>query len=427
MRRLILAALAAFLLVPSSYAASQVAPLKFIEHVSSVTGEHPTSGLPGFPARDYLARGGSLVRAPFSGCVPTSRPWGRLGTQNPSGGFGGSRIYLRQNTTGRQAYLAHFGLVNYYGDLYLKPGECFRQGDPIGTLWTWPGNPGRSHSHMGWQGGDPLALLVDRYGNFLIREGPVWKPGPDGRVFPRPLLRHEGQWWRVQVGDKRVYQGGEQKAREIYNAQKLARTIDLHFRETYEGSPLVGWGLPMVRISRRYDVDPRLPAAIASCETSGGTNGNGPLGNNDFGLLVNGGAHRAFPSRKAAILYLAKLLDEKYVSKGLDTIAEIGAKYAPAGGVSNDPLRKNDRWVNCVTSVYKKLHGTRFLPRVQEAKVEEKLPKLTKTKVYTALGGAKVPGYWRCSRDSKTLFQSSYQSASSFCVAKRGYWERKLG
>lgn len=423
MRRLILAALAAILLVPSSYAASQVAPLRFIEHVSSVTAEHPTSGLPGFPARDYLARGGSLVRAPFSGCVPTSRPWGRLGTQNPSGGFGGSRIYLRQNTTGRQAYLAHFGLVNYYGDLYLKPGECFRQGDPVGSLWLWPGNPGRSHSHMGWQGGDPLVRLVDRNGNFLIREGPVWKPGPDGKVFPRPILRHEGKWWRVQVGQKRVYQGGETKAREVYNAQKLARTINLHFKRTYNLSPLVGWGLAMVRISRRYDIDPRLPAAIASCETSGGTNGTGPAFNNDFGLLTSRSQHRRFQSRKQAILYLAELLSKRYVGKGLTTIPEIGAKYAPVGA-GNDPRNKNSRWVGCVTAVYKKLNGTRFLPRVQEAKVEAKLPQLVKTSIFTAQGKGAEPGYWRCSRLGKTLYQGQYKPARVFCDEKREFWRR---
>lgn len=337
---------------------AQVKPLKFIEHVSSMTGLHPTSGLPGFPARDYLARGGSLVRAPFSGCVPTNRPWGRLATQLPSAGFGGSRIYLRQNTTGRTAYLAHFGLTNPYGDLYLRPGRCFRQGDPVGTLWLWPGNPGRSHSHMGWQGGDPAYKLVDRHGNFLINEGPVWTPTE--RVFPRPILRHEGKWWRVQVGDKRVYQGGQEKAGRVYNRQKLARRINLHFKHRYGDSPLVGFGLTFVRVNRARDVDPRLSAAIASCETAGGTKGNGPKVNNDFGLLVRGGRHRQFDSRKDAITYLANLLHSRYLTKGLDTIEKIGAKYAPRGA-KNDPNDKNRHWVGCVTRTYKSLNGTKYL------------------------------------------------------------------
>lgn len=424
MRRLILAALAAFLLVPSSYAASQVAPLRFVTPLYAVGGYHPTSGLAGFGARDYMSRGGALVRAPFSGCVPRSRPWGRLSTQIPSAGFGGSRIYLERTKTGDEAYLAHFGLNHPYGDLFLRPGECFKQGDPVGIVWSWPNDPGRSHIHMGYQGGDPLYELVSTDGSFRIVEGPVWKPGPDGKVFPRPRLRHEGQFWRVYVGKKKVYQGGESKARQVYNFQKLARTINLHFRETYKDSPLVGWGLPMVRISRRYDIDPRLPAAIASCETSGGTNGNGPSVNNDFGLLVGHNTHRSFSSRKAAITYLAKLLDEKYVSKGLDTIPEIGAKYAPLGA-GNDPGGKNSRWVNCVTSVYKKLNGTRFLPSTQEAKVEAQLPSLVKTNIITKLGKATKPGYWRCSRNGETLFQGQYKPAKAFCDDKRAYWLRQ--
>lgn len=390
----------------------------------SVGGAHPTSGLSGFPARDYMSRGGALVRAPFSGCVPRSRPWGRLAHQAPNSGFGGSRIYLERTKTGDDLYLAHFGLNHPYGDLFLKPGECFKQGDPVGIVWSWPSNPGRSHIHAGYQGGDPLYKLVSTDGSFRIVEGPVWKPGPDGKVFPRPRLRHEGQFWRVYVGKKKVYQGGETKARQVFNYQKLARTINLHFKHTYKQSLLVGWGLPMVRISRRYDVDPRLPAAIASCETSGGTQGNGPLVNNDFGLLVNG-RHREFGSRKSAITYLAKLLHDKYVGKGLTTIPEIGGKYAPVGA-SNDPGNKNSRWVTCVTKVYRDLNGTRFLPRVQEAKVQAELPKLTKTSVYTALGKSDKPGYWRCTREGKTLYQGAYKPAKAFCDDKRRYWERKL-
>lgn len=403
--------------------ASQVNPPRFIERVSSVTGLHATSGLAGFPARDYLARGGSLVRAPFSGCVPTNRPWGWLPYQSPSEGFGGARVYLTQTKTGRQGYFAHFGNPAF-GGIFLKPGQCFRQGDPMGHLWDWPGNPGRSHIHFGWTGGDPLPRVVDRDGNFLIHEGPVWKPGPDGKIFPRPILRHEGKWWRVQVGERRVYQGGEEKAREVYNAQKLARTINLHFRR-YSGaccspdslSPLIGWGLPMVRISRRYDVDSRLPAAIATCETSAGTNGNGPLVNNDFGLLVNGGAHRAFPSRKAAILYLAKLLDEKYVSKGLDTIAEIGAKYAPLDA-GNDPSGKNSRWIGCVTEVYIDLNGTRFLVQFPEL---EKVGSIAKSK------GCPEPGRWRVTRQGVPVFQCTYRPALNFYRDKLAWAERRNG
>jgi hypothetical protein len=384
-------------------------------------GPHPTSGLSGFPARDYMTRGGTLVRAPFTGCVPTWRPWGRLGHQNPSAGFGGSRVYLERTKTGDEAYLAHFGLNHPYGDIYLRPGQCFRQGDPVGIVWDWPNNPGRSHIHMGYQGGDPLYALVNSNGTFRIQEGPTWEPGPDGQIFPRVLLRHEGQWWRVIVGEKKVYQGGQAKATEIYNARKLARTINLHFKNTYRDSPLVGWGLQMVRLFRARDLDPRLPAAIASCETSGGTRGTGPGVNNDFGLLLPQGGHRRFESRRLALAYLARLLDTQYVDKGFDTIGEISGKYAPVGA-GNDPHNKNERWAGCVKAVYIKLNGTRFLgphrPKVR-------LPELHKTLIFTAQGGAKVPGYWRVTRAGETLYQSQYRPALAFYREKRAYWERK--
>jgi hypothetical protein len=355
--RIIATSLAVLVFAGAAAAAGTVRPLKFIDPVTSVTALHPTSGLPGFPARDYLSPGHRLVRAPFSGCVPTDRPWGWLPYQAPSHGFGGARIYLRQNTTGLVGYLSHFGNPAF-GGLFKKPGQCFRQGDPLGHVWLWPGDPGRSHIHFGWQGGDPLPRVVDAHGNFLIQEGPVWKPGE--RIFPRPVLRHEGKWWRVQVGEKRLYQGGEERAREVYNRQKLARRINLWFKHRYQDSPLVGFGLVFVRYFRARDVDPRLGAAIASCETSGGTRGDGPKVNNDFGLLVNGREHRRFANRKDAISYLASLLRRRYVDRGLDTIPEIGARYAPVGA-GNDPGGKNTRWVGCVSRVYRELGGTRYL------------------------------------------------------------------
>jgi hypothetical protein len=355
------AILAAFLL--SSHANAAVKePLRFMSPPAptGLTGLHPTSGLPGLPARDYMAPGGTLVRAPFSGCVPTNRPWGWLSYQNPHAGFGGARIYLQQTKTGRTAYLAHFGDPRY-GSLFKRPGECFRQGDPVGYVWSWPNNPGRSHIHMGWQGGDPLEKLVGRNGEFLIVEGPVWTPNEP--VFPRVRLRHEGQWWRVYVGTKKkVYQGGEARARVVYNRQKLARRINLHFKHTFKGSPLVGTGLMMVRIFRAHGVDPRLPAAIASCESGGGTTGRGPAVNNDFGLFDSQtGKLRVFKSRKQAIVYLAKLLSgPKY--EGRTTIYLIGQRYAPSKA-ANDPNGKNAHWIPCVQKYYAELGGTRYLEK----------------------------------------------------------------
>lgn len=426
--RRVLAALLAVAAVATAPVAAQavVKPPKFITPLYAVGGAHPTSGLSGFPARDYMSRGGALVRAPFSGCVPRTRPWGRLSTQIPSAGFGGSRIYLERTKTGDQAYLAHFGLNHPYGDLFLKPGECFRQGDPVGIVWAWPSDPGRSHIHMGFQGGDPLYTLVSTDGSFRIVEGPVWKPGPGGQVFPRPILRHEGQWWRVQVGQKRVYQGGEEKARRVYSYQKLARRIDLHFRAYNAESPLIGWGLVIVREFRARDVDPRLGAAIGTCETSAGTKGAGPAVNNDFGLLVwnpdqRRSENRRFKSRKQAIRYLAELLEKKYIGQGLTRLVEIARKYAP-DGASNDPAGLNRHWLNCVARWYKHLGGTRYLEPEPEP-VE--LPRLTKVSVYTALGKADEPGYWRCSREGETLFQGQYKPARAFCSAKQAYWKRK--
>lgn len=143
----------------------------FIDQLSHAGAEHPTSGLDryqGLPnrwsARDYMAPGGALVRAPFTGTVPRDRPHGRASTQNPAAGFGGARLYLL-HPNGEMAYLAHFGLAPR--DLLVRPGDSFKAGDPIGRVWAWPNDPGRSHIHMGWTAGDPLRLLVNAAGTIL--------------------------------------------------------------------------------------------------------------------------------------------------------------------------------------------------------------------------------------------------------------------
>lgn len=339
--------------VAKTFSSSQ--PL-FMDRISIVGGPHPTSGLPGFPARDYLGPGEQIVRAPFNGCVPTVnlRPWGWARVQNPAAGFGGMRIYLTNTTNSRQAYGAHFGF------LFLRPGQCFKQGDPVGKVWWWPNDAGRSHIHLGYQGGDPLFTLIDRNGRFLIK---YVEPKPE-KKFLKPRLVLEDTSWIVRVGNKVVYKGGREKANQVYKRQKVARLINLHFRREFKDSPLVGFGLDFAQIAGRYDVDPRLEAAIASCETSGGTKGDGPKVRNDFGLLLPGSSfrHREFDTRRDAILYLSKLLRTKYIDTGRATIEEIGARYAPVGA-SNDPNNKNSRWVTCVTKYYKELNGTRYLSK----------------------------------------------------------------
>lgn len=182
--------------------------MKFIQGRVTAGGPHPTSGLPGFPARDYLAAGGSLARSPINGKVSSSRPFGRLATQNPAAGFGGARLYL-ERPNGKEIYIAHFGLGP--NDLLVEPGQHLDVGEPLGRVWRWPNDPGRSHLHMGDEAGDPLHTLVDADGDILASIPP--KP----KVTLPILVRvdqiacvgkaDEAGRWQVRRGNEILFQG----------------------------------------------------------------------------------------------------------------------------------------------------------------------------------------------------------------------------
>lgn len=195
--------------------------MKFIEGPVAAGGFHPTSGLPGFGARDYMAAGGSLARSPIKGKVSSSRPFGRLATQNPAAGFGGARLYL-ERPNGKEIYIAHFGLGP--GDLLVKPGQTVGVGTPLGRVWRWPNDPGRSHLHVGDQAGDPLKTLVDADGDILAAT-------PKKTRVKLPILRkvdeeacvgradEAGRWQVVRAGDV-LFQGKYREAREFFEEKR---------------------------------------------------------------------------------------------------------------------------------------------------------------------------------------------------------------
>lgn len=102
---------------------------------------HQTGGLANNWALDYMAPGGTPVLAVEAGTI-----W-RLSGHDPNSGVSGGDIY------GWNTYLqTRDGLLYFYThqDMrYVRLGQKVKKGDVIGRVGKWPGDPGRSHTHLG--------------------------------------------------------------------------------------------------------------------------------------------------------------------------------------------------------------------------------------------------------------------------------------
>jgi hypothetical protein len=118
---------------------------------------------------------------------------------------------------------------------------------------------------------------------------------------------------------------------------------------------LKGAGDLFVAAGQQYNVNPALLAAISMHETGNGTSRAAYERNNVAGVMGANGL-RNYSSVAESILDMARNLRQNYLDEGKQTVAEIGAKYAPIGA-ENDPTHLNNDWVNGVSHYFGMLNG----------------------------------------------------------------------
>jgi Mannosyl-glycoprotein endo-beta-N-acetylglucosaminidase len=108
-------------------------------------------------------------------------------------------------------------------------------------------------------------------------------------------------------------------------------------------------------------VDPLFLEAVAIEETGNGTSHALQAYNNPAGLMdpstPNDTGFFQYATLQDGINAEAANLQKNYISQGLTTISDIGAKYAPSGAL-NDPNGTNGNWGNDVAGIYQSLGGT---------------------------------------------------------------------
>lgn len=108
--------------------------------------------------------------------------------------------------------------------------------------------------------------------------------------------------------------------------------------------------------ARTANINPNLLAAIMAVETGWGSSMAFKVHNNPGGMMTGANASelKHFENIEAGIQQMALHLKAEYIDKGLTTIEDIGAKYAPPGA-ANDPRGTNKSWVKNVKKIYRHL------------------------------------------------------------------------
>jgi murein DD-endopeptidase MepM/ murein hydrolase activator NlpD len=104
---------------------------------------HVTGGISGNYALDFLASPGTPVLAPEAGTVS------RTSGYDPASGLHGSN----RDVFGWSIYLrCRYGFFysTHYGRLLVGAGAQVKAGDVVGFVGHWPGDVGRSHTHLGY-------------------------------------------------------------------------------------------------------------------------------------------------------------------------------------------------------------------------------------------------------------------------------------
>lgn len=116
---------------------------------------------------------------------------------------------------------------------------------------------------------------------------------------------------------------------------------------------LAGSAMDFIQAGQKYDIHPALLSAIAIHETGNGSSRAVNEKLNVAGMMGRNGL-RSYDSIQESIFDMARNLRENYFNQGRDTIASIGAKYAPVGA-ANDPTGLNNHWVTGITSIFNRL------------------------------------------------------------------------
>jgi hypothetical protein len=118
-----------------------------------------------------------------------------------------------------------------------------------------------------------------------------------------------------------------------------------------KGSPMFPYANIVIREADKYGIDYRLVPAIAMCESNLGVHIPSSDSYNAWGIAVfTGQQHGAkFSNWEQAIVWVNKYLNDKFISRNIIDINDIGAIWAPPS------VEKGNSWANCVSGFMRQI------------------------------------------------------------------------
>ncbi len=171
---------------------------------------------------------------------------------------------------------------------------------------------------------------------------------------PKDEPARRGFWDRLFGRNKPESQtssGSIQTATVNWDVRKPHFLNAAYIDKQFAGTKLAGKGKLIIALAKQKGIDPAFMISIIALETGWGKRSS-PLKyrNNPGGL---GGGGMSFKTVDEGLAYMAEHLQERYISRGDVTIAQIGKVYCPPG--ARNDSGGNRRWPAAVTKLMNQL------------------------------------------------------------------------
>ncbi len=190
----------------------------------------------------------------------------------------------------------------------------------------------------------PIASILLFSNIFLLYSLSSSRTGvADNSLFLSPLAD------RAVSSINASYQTSQVLGAKIVAADARTKLLEEFLKQ--HDSPLIPYASKIVEEADKNGIDFRLVVSIAMCESNLGKR-MPPNSYNAWGIAIYTGMQsgKVFNNWEHAIEWVSRYLKERYIDRGIYTLREIGAIYAPPS------VEKGHSWSKCVETFQQSIY-----------------------------------------------------------------------